>query len=61
MERKYMTADSYLLFLTHYANLNKALENAKDADMKLIWQNKIEQLVNKEKYERRIQGARNVH
>ena len=56
-----MTADGYLVFLTRYANLNKALENAKDADMKLIWQNKIEQLVNKEKYEKRIQGARNVH
>tara|TARA_R110000803_G_scaffold61680_5_gene121661 strand:+ start:737 stop:907 length:171 start_codon:yes stop_codon:yes gene_type:complete len=55
-----MTADSYLLFLTHYANLNKALGNAKDADMKLIWQNKIEQLVNKEKYEKRVQGARSV-
>jgi len=44
-----MTADGYLVFLTRYANLNKALEHSKDADMKQIWQRKIEQLIQKEK------------
>jgi hypothetical protein len=44
-----MTVDGYLMFLTRYANLNKALENAKDAGMKQIWQRKIEQLIQKEK------------
>lgn len=56
-----MSVDGYLIFLTRFANLIKAKDNAKDRDMQRIWQNKIEALIEKEEHERKINGARSVH
>jgi len=44
-----MTADGYLLFLTRYANLKKAHMLAQNEDIKQVWQNKINELIEKEK------------
>lgn len=44
-----MTADGYLLFLTRYANLKKAHMLAQDEGIKQVWQNKIDELIEKEK------------
>lgn len=44
-----MTADNYLIFLTRYSNIVKAMERTTHADMKLIWKRKLEQLIEGEK------------